>query len=187
VMYSVLGSSMRRSYPMTGMPAALAFATAGSTAWGSCASTIRTLAPFEIMVSMSVACCSLLRLASASIYVPPAPSTVFLMFGLSCAAQRGCWKLFHDTPTVQPAPPEPAAAADDPALAPALAAGLLPLLLQAAAMIATVPMSSPNRRFIPVSPPVEPLLPSRKWRRCPARLPPFCLEKRCRYARRVDV
>ena len=35
-------------------------------------------------------------------YVPPPASTVFWMPGSSCAAQRGCWKLFHDTPTVQP-------------------------------------------------------------------------------------
>jgi hypothetical protein len=27
---------------------------------------------------------------------------VFFMLGLSVAAQRGCWKLFHETPTVQP-------------------------------------------------------------------------------------
>src|SRR6478752_5353260 len=108
---------------MTGMPAAFALAMDGRTALVSCARTIRTLAPFEIMVSMSVACCSLLRLASASMYLPPAPSTVFWMFGLSCAAQRGCWKLFHDTPTVQPVPLDPAAAADPPAAAdaPALA------------------------------------------------------------------
>ncbi len=140
---------------MTGMFAALAFATAGRTALGSCASTMRTLAPFEIIVSMSVACCSLLRLASASMYLPPAPSTVFWMFGLSCAAQRGCWKLFHDTPTVQPAPMEPSGAPAPDAAALAAGLPLLPLLLQAAAMIATVPMSSPNRRFIPVSPPLE--------------------------------
>ena len=88
---------------MTGMPASLAFWIDGRTALVSCARTIRTLAPFEIMVSMSVACCSLLRLASASMYVPPPSSTVFWMSGLSCAAQRGCWKLFHDTPTVHAA------------------------------------------------------------------------------------
>src|SRR6478752_3577417 len=105
---------------MTGIPAALAFATDGRTSFGSWASRIRTLAPFEIMVSMSVACCSLLRLASASMYLPPAPSTVFWMFGLSCAAQRGCWKLFHDTPTVQPVPLDPSGLA----AAPALPAGL---------------------------------------------------------------
>ena len=51
---------------MTGILASLAFWIDGRTALVSCASTIRTLAPFEIMVSMSVACCSLLRLASAS-------------------------------------------------------------------------------------------------------------------------
>ena len=33
-------------------------------------------------------------------YLPPASSTTFWIFGLSAAAQRGCWKLFHDTPTV---------------------------------------------------------------------------------------
>ena len=34
-------------------------------------------------------------------YLPPASSTTFWMFGLLVAAQRGCWKLFQDTPTVQ--------------------------------------------------------------------------------------
>src|SRR5512143_2415325 len=92
---------------MTGTPACFALAIDGRTALVSWASTIRTLAPCEISVSMSVACCSLLRLASLSMYLPPAASTVFLMFGWSCAAQRGCWKLFHDTPTVQPAPEPP--------------------------------------------------------------------------------
>ena len=88
---------------MTGMPASLAFWSAGRTALVSCASRTRTLAPCEIRVSTSVSCCSVLRFASASMYVPPPASTAFWMFGLSCAAQRGCWKLFHDTPTVQPA------------------------------------------------------------------------------------
>src|SRR3954447_1590590 len=173
---------------MTGMPAALALATDGRTSFGSCARTMRTLAPFEIIVSMSVACCSLLRFASASMYLPPAASTVCWMFGLSCAAQRGCWKLFHDTPTVHPAPPEPAAAAEPPALAAGLApppaglapppAGLAPppLLLQAAARTATTP-SIPSRRFILVSPPPDPCLACWSWRRCPARLPPFSPEK----------
>jgi hypothetical protein len=85
------------------------------------------------------------------------------MFGLSWAAQRGCWKLFHDTPTVQPAPPDPAAAADPPALA----AGLPPpLLLQAAAMIAitanigairrtNIRYSSSSWRFDPLSNPTQ--------------------------------
>src|SRR3954453_1061962 len=139
---------------MTGMPAALAFATEGRTSFGSCARTMRTFAPFEIIVSMSVACCSLLRLASASMYLPPAASTVFWMFGLSCAAHRGCWKLFHDTPTVHPAPPEPAAAALAPPLAaaplaPALAPPLAPPLLEHAARpIAATATSAPNLRVI---------------------------------------
>src|SRR3954451_7350794 len=172
---------------MTGMPAAFALATDGSTSFGSCARRMRTLAPFEIIVSMSVACCSLLRFASASMYLPPAASTVCWMFGLSCAAHRGCWKLFHDTPTVHPAPPEPAAAAEPPALAPALAAELAPalaaelapppLLLHAAARIATTPTSIPSRRFMLVSPPPDPCLACWSWRRCPARLPPFSPEK----------
>src|SRR3954452_22790245 len=106
---------------MTGMPADFALAIDGRTAFVSWARTIRTLAPFEIIVSMSVACCSLLRLASASMYLPPWASTVFWMFGLSWAAQRGGWNWFQETPTVHPAPPEPAAAA----LAPPLAAAPL--------------------------------------------------------------
>ena len=86
------------------MPAAFAFARAGPTTVVSCASRTRTLAPCEISVSTSVSCCSVLRFASLSMYLPPASSTTFWMFGLSVAAQRGCWKLFQDTPTVQPAP-----------------------------------------------------------------------------------
>src|SRR5215510_12044942 len=137
---------------MTGTPACFAFAIDGSTALVSCASTMSTFAPCEIIVSISVACCSLLRLASLSMYLPPWASTVAWIFGLSCAAQRGCWKLFHDTPTVQPAAAEPPAAAEaagELAPPPEVAAGLPPLLLlQAAAMIATVPTSSPSRRYI---------------------------------------
>src|SRR6476661_509871 len=126
---------------MTGMPAALALAIDGSTAFVSWASTIRTLAPCEIRVSMSVACCSLLRLASLSMYLPPAASTVDLMAGWSWAAQRGCWKLFQDTATVQPAPVWP----------PPLAAGApLPvaaLLEHAPAMIAVAANRNPIFRM----------------------------------------
>src|SRR4051794_37824571 len=104
----------------------------------------RTFAPWLIMLSTSVSCTTLFRFASLSMNLPPPASMAFCIDGLSAAAQRGCWKLFHDTPTVQPAPPEPAAAADPPALA----AGLPPLLLHAAAITATAPTSSPNRRFI---------------------------------------
>ena len=99
---------------MTGIPASVAFLRPGRTALLSWASRIRTLAPFEMRVSMSVSCCSLLRFASASMYLPPPASTVFWMFGLSCAAQRGCWKLFQETPTVQLAAPPPVDAAGPP-------------------------------------------------------------------------
>src|SRR6478672_7875277 len=135
---------------MTGIPASFAFLIAGSTALVSWARTMRTLAPFEIIVSMSVACCSLFRLASASMYLPPWASTVFWMFGLSWAAQRGCWKLFQETPTVHPAPPEPAAAALAPPLAAApLAPALAPPLLEHAARpIAATATSAPNLRLI---------------------------------------
>jgi hypothetical protein len=86
---------------------------------------------------------------------------VFCIDGLSAAAHRGCWTLFHETPTVQAfAAPDPlgAAAADPAAVAaadgaeeappPELAAGLPPLLLHAVAITATAPTSSPSRRFI---------------------------------------
>src|SRR5689334_16933448 len=141
VMYSALGSSIRRSYAMTGTPASLAFWMAGRTALVSCARTIRTFAPCEIRESMSVACCSLLRLASASMYLPPAASTVCWMAGLSCAAQRGCWKLFHDTPTVQPLPAAADELADAPALsdAAALADSLAGAWLAALGAVVAVP------------------------------------------------
>src|SRR5689334_2929984 len=91
------------------------------------------------------------------------------MFGLSCAAQRGCWKLFHDTPTVHAEAAEPLGAAADAAVVgaalappPEVAAGLPPLLLvQAAATIATVPTISPSRRYILSLLLLERLLPSR--------------------------
>jgi hypothetical protein len=75
-------------------------------------------------------------------YLPPAASTVCWMFGLSAAAQRGCWKLFQDTPTVQLA-----AAALAAVLAPgAVVAVLLP---QAATKIAVAPnRAAALRRFI---------------------------------------
>ena len=67
---------------MTGMPASLAFWSAGRMALLSWASRIRTLAPCEISVSTSVNCCSALRFASALMYLPPPASTVFLEVGL---------------------------------------------------------------------------------------------------------
>ena len=102
---------------MTGTPASLAAWTAGPMTVVSWARMIRTFAPCDSIVVTSVSCCSVLRLASALIYVPPPASTVSLIPGSSCAAQRGCWKLFQDTPTVH-------AAAEAGALAAgALAAG----------------------------------------------------------------
>ena len=153
---------------MTGMPASLAFWRAGRIALLSCASRIRTLAPCEISVSTSVSCCSELRFASALMYLPPASSMVFFRFGSSWAAQRGCWKLFHDTPTVQPAPD----AVD--------AAGALVLRrcrrvpLEHAA--ATHHERREQRRQSSIhhcdSSSKCVAIPSRNERRCPARLPP---------------
>src|SRR3954447_12290753 len=143
---------------MTGMPAALAFLTDGRTSFGSWASRIRTLAPFEIIVSMSVACCSLLRLASASMYLPPAASTVCWMFGLSWAAQRGCWKLFHETPTVQPAPP--AVPPDAPAPPDAAGVALPPVEHAPTAMTLAATRLPILVSFIRVLPPPRDDLPS---------------------------
>ena len=67
----------------------------------SCARTIRTFAPWLIRVSTSVSCCSLLRFASG-VDVRAAAVLDGLLHGrLVVAAQRGCWKLFHETPTMQ--------------------------------------------------------------------------------------
>jgi hypothetical protein len=54
------------------------------------------------------------------------------MLGRSLAAQRGCWKLFHETPTVQPV-----VVAPEPLGVP---------LEQAAAMTATIATISATRR-----------------------------------------
>src|SRR5436309_5706689 len=121
------------------MPASLALATAGRIEVWFCASRIRTVAPFEMSVSTSVSCCSSLRLASASMYVPPPSSTVFLMLGWSCAAQRGCWQLFQETPTVH------AAAALPAALPLALALG--EALEQAARVTAAIAVSTASLRI----------------------------------------
>jgi len=51
---------------MTGIPASWAFLSPGRMAVLLWASRIRTFAPFEMRVSMSVSCCSLTRFASAS-------------------------------------------------------------------------------------------------------------------------
>ena len=146
---------------MTGTPASLAFWTAGPMTVVSWARMTRTFAPCDSRLSTSVSCCSVLRFASASMNVPPPAVTVSRMFGWSCAAQRGCWKLFHDTPTVQSV-----AAADPPALgaaslAAALAAGaslaagtslcgavVAPPDVHADATIARVATSNPIRRSI---------------------------------------
>jgi hypothetical protein len=70
-------------------------------------------------------------------YVPPPASTVSFRFGSSCAAQRGCWKLFHDTPTVQSTAAPPSALGADDA----------PVLEHAAKTTATTPTSAANLRF----------------------------------------
>ena len=132
------------------------------------------MAPCEMRVSTSVNCCSLLRLASASMYLPPASSIVFWMFGLSCAAQRGCWKLFHETPTVQ------SAGAADAAVAATLrrrcrrccARLCCSTLLEQAAAIASV---ASERRHSSISycvPPPVRFHSSSKCSAVPARLPP---------------
>src|SRR5437588_9040444 len=87
---------------MTGMFASFAFWSAGRIAFWSWASSTRTFAPFEIRVSTSESWRWLSRLASASMNVPPPASMVCFIFGLSVAPHRGCWKLFHETPTMQP-------------------------------------------------------------------------------------
>jgi hypothetical protein len=86
---------------------------------------------------------------------------VSFMFGWSVAAQRGCWKLFHETPTTQSpaadapglsglAAAEPEALAGAPelagalALAPAVEGGGVPVV-QALARIAA-PASAVSRR-----------------------------------------
>src|SRR5258705_8963481 len=81
------------------------------------------------------------------------------MFGLSCAAQRGCWKLFQDTPTVQaPAAADPAAlasllaAALGALLAAVLGAALPPELEHAAKTIAATDITATNLRLIMLTP-----------------------------------
>ena len=103
---------------------------------------------------MSVSCCSVLRFASASMNVPPPSSTVAFMFGWSCAAQRGCWKLFHDTPTVHAPAAADALAAGASLTGASLTAGaalsgavVAPPDEQADATIARVATSNPIRLF----------------------------------------
>jgi hypothetical protein len=81
-------------------------------------------------------------------YVPPPASTVSLMPGSSCAAHRGCWKLFHETPTVQAAALGATLAGASLAGASLAALGALeaPPPLQAANAIAAVATSAANRR-----------------------------------------
>jgi hypothetical protein len=79
-----------------------------------------------IRVSTSDSCFWLSRLASGSPTIVPPPSWIALnMAGLSVAAHRGCWKLFHEMPTLQavpPAPPLPPGAALPPPPPPVLQA-----------------------------------------------------------------
>jgi hypothetical protein len=71
-------------------PFAVALAIAGLIASESLASTIRTLAPLLIRVSMSVSCCSALSLASARSYLPPLASMALTIAGSSAFFQRSC-------------------------------------------------------------------------------------------------
>src|SRR5919109_1223520 len=67
------------------------------------------------------------------------------MFGLSVAAQRGCWKLFHDTATVHSVSPPPAGCVP----AGAVPAGVwvaVPPPVQATSPRATMPRAAANLR-----------------------------------------
>src|SRR5262245_47901281 len=102
---------------MTGMPWSTAACTVGWMAVPSWARMMITLAPSVMSCSTSVACFSADEPASVPVYEPPAFSTTSLMLGSSHLAQRSSLKLFHDTPTLQPAadcePPAPPDAAGD--------------------------------------------------------------------------
>ena len=76
---------------MTGMPFAIALATAGLMAVPSWARTIDDLAPCEMRFSTLEACVSADDLASFEMYVPPAASSAALMAGSSHFAQRSSW------------------------------------------------------------------------------------------------
>jgi len=82
-------------------------------------------------------------------YEPPPSSTTFFRFGSSWAAQRGCWKLFHETPTTQPpAAALPLADADALPLAAALDDALGAVLADAAvdgAVVAPPPEHAATR------------------------------------------
>src|SRR4029078_476503 len=83
---------------MTGIFSASALLTAGATASESCARTMRTFAPCEIRLSMSVSCLDADDCASDEMYLAPAAARTALM-AASSVFQRSSWKLFQDTPT----------------------------------------------------------------------------------------
>ena len=86
-----MGSSISRSYAMTGMPSPVALATDGRIAVSSWARMITTLAPLEIRLSTLVAWVSADDLASFEMYLPPPASMAALMAGSSHLAQRSSW------------------------------------------------------------------------------------------------
>src|SRR5664279_6183895 len=151
---------------MTGTPALSAAVTAGLMAVPSWARMMTTFAPFAMSVSTLLAWVVADDLASSESYVPPPAAIAALMAGSSHLAQRGSWKLFHETPTLHAV-----AAADADALAgaelagatlagaelagaidAALGLGVAPPE-QAVKTIAVAPMSPANRRLNMNSPP----------------------------------
>ena len=76
---------------MTGMPAAIALATAGLIAVPSWARTMTTFAPCEIRFSTLEAWVSAEDLASFEMYLPPTASMAVLRAGSSHFAQRSSW------------------------------------------------------------------------------------------------
>ena len=153
---------------MTGMPASLAFSIAGRIALLSCASRIEDLGALAISVSTSVSCCSMLEVRVGADVLAAAVLDGLLHVRLVVRfAQRGCWKLFHDTPTVQPAPDAADAGAGARRRGSTAAARTRgqrpPRTPQRAAPIFDSSCVSSSKCVA---------IPSRNERRCPARLPP---------------
>src|SRR5271170_5569558 len=81
------------------MPSSTAFCTAGPMAEESCASTISTLAPCEIRLSMSANCFCADDCASAEIYLSPA-AAIAALIAASSVFHRSSWKFDQETPIV---------------------------------------------------------------------------------------
>ena len=76
---------------MTGTPWAIALSTDGLMAVPSWASTMSTLAPWDMRFSRLLACVSADDLASFEMYVPPPASIAAFSAGSSHFAQRSSW------------------------------------------------------------------------------------------------